>query len=69
MATDLDGNLYCAGLGGVLVFDKQGRHLGTIAVPETPAALTWGDDYKTLFIPAQTSLYRVALKVNGTRIH
>jgi len=67
--TDLDGNVYCTGPGGIWVFDKGGRHLGTIAVPEAPSNIGWGDDYRTLYVAAQTTLYRIKLKKSGTRIY
>lgn len=69
MVTDLDGNLYCAGPGGVWVFAPDGRALGTIPTPEPPAQLSWGDDYRTLYLTAPTALYRVKLLRPGTRTH
>jgi gluconolactonase len=37
-----------------------------IAVPEQPANLAWGDgDWRTLYITARTSLYRLRLNVPG----
>jgi gluconolactonase len=35
--------------------------------PETPANCNWGDDGKTLYITAETSLYRVKLAVEGRK--
>src|SRR6202043_714276 len=40
---DKSGNLYITGPKGIWVWDAQGHHLGTIAMPEQPANLTWGD--------------------------
>jgi gluconolactonase len=67
MKLDAKGNLYCAGPGGVWVFSPEGDHLGTIVTPETPANCNWGDDGKTLYITAETSLYRVKLAVEGKK--
>jgi gluconolactonase len=68
MKIDRAGNLYCTGPGGVWVFSPAGKHLGTIAPPETPANLHWGDaDARTLYITARTSLYRVRMNVAGIR--
>lgn len=54
-----DGNLYSSGGGGVWVFDPAGKQVELIPVPETPANLAWGDtDGKTLYITAQTGVYR-----------
>lgn len=59
MKTAPNGDLYSSGPEGVWVFDAAGKHLETIPVPETPANLAWGDkDGKTLYITAQTSVYR-----------
>jgi len=63
---DKDGNLYVTGPKGIWVWDPQGHHLGTIAMPEQPANLAWGDtDYGTLYITATTSVYRLKTKARG----
>ena len=66
MKVDRAGNIFATGPGGVLVFTHDGRHLGTIQPPETPANVAWGDeDGKTLYITAQTSVYRVRTIMGG----
>jgi gluconolactonase len=68
MKVDKQGNLYCTGPGGVLIFSPKGKHLGTIPVPEVTANLHWGDaDGKTLYITAETGLYRIRLLIAGLR--
>ena len=63
---DKHGNLYVTGPKGIWVWDEQGHHLGTIAMPEQPANLAWGDaDYGTLYITATTSVYRLPTKTHG----
>jgi gluconolactonase len=63
---DQNGNLFVTGPKGIWVWDPEGHHLGTIAVPEQPANLTWGGkDYGTLYITATTSVYSLPTKVNG----
>src|SRR5271167_2575067 len=63
---DKNGNLFVTGPKGIWVWDANGNHLGTIAMPEQPANLTWGDkDYRTLYITATTSVYRLKLKRQG----
>lgn len=69
LKTDVRGNVYCAGPGGIWIFDRDGKHLGTIAVPEQPANLAWGDNYSALYITARSSLYRVKLKASGSRTY
>jgi gluconolactonase len=66
MKVDRKGNLYVTGPGGVWVFDKRGKHLGTILMAELPANCGWGDaDYRTLYLTARTGLYRIRLKIPG----
>ncbi|MBI3475839.1 MAG: SMP-30/gluconolactonase/LRE family protein [Acidobacteria bacterium] len=66
MKVDVDGNLYVTGPKGIWVWNAKGQHLGTIALPEQPANLTWGDrDYRTLYITATTSVYRLQTKTRG----
>ena len=67
LKTDVEGRLYCAGPGGVWVFDRDGRRLGVLTTPEPPTNLGWGDDYTALYVAAGTSLYRIQLKVAGSR--
>jgi gluconolactonase len=63
---DEGGNLFVVGPKGIWVWDAQGHHLGTIIVPEQPANLGWGErDYRTLYITAKTSVYRIRTKVRG----
>ena len=63
---DKNGNLFVTGPRGIWVWDAQGNHVGTIAMPEQPANLTWGDkDYRSLYITAITSVYRLEPKTQG----
>jgi len=63
---DERGDLFVTGPKGIWVWDAQGHHLGTIVTPEQPANLAWGDkDYRTLYITATTSVYRLRTKVRG----
>ena len=66
MKVDTKGNLYVTGPGGTWMFDPTGKHLGTIVTPEGPANCAFGgEDNKTLFITARTSVYSVKVKVAG----
>ncbi len=68
MKTDVEGNLYCTGPGGIWILSPGGKHLGTLMTPETPANCHWGDrDARTLYITARTSLYRIRLNLSGIR--
>jgi gluconolactonase len=66
MKVDNRGNLFVVGPKGIWVWDANGNHLGTIVVPEQPANLAWGDnDYRTLYITATSSVYRLGTKTQG----
>jgi gluconolactonase len=67
MKVDSRGNVYAAGPGGVWVFAPDGKRLGAIKPPETPANCNWGDDGKSLYITARTGVYRVKLAVSGQK--
>ena len=67
MKVDAQGNVYATGPGGIWVFTPDGKHMGTIKLPETPANCGWGDDGKSLYITAETGLYRIKLLVSGKK--
>jgi gluconolactonase len=69
MKLDERGNVYVTGPKGVWIFAPDGEHLGVIEVPENVGNVNWGgDDWRTLFIPASTSVYRVEMKVAGNKL-
>jgi len=64
--TDEKGNIYVTAKG-VSVYRPNGKLITTIPIPETPANCAFGDaDFRTLYITARTSLYRVRLDVKGS---
>jgi sugar lactone lactonase YvrE len=67
LTSDAFGNLYIAA-NGIYIVDPEGKHLGTIEVPERPANCVLGPTgTNTLYITARTSLYAVKLNVDGRR--
>ena len=69
MKVDMEGRVLCTGNGGTCIYDKDGRHLGTIRTPELPANLAFGgSDNRTLFLTACTSLYSVRVKTPGVKV-
>jgi gluconolactonase len=69
MKVDVEGRLYCTGAGGVWVFDALGNHLGTIRMPEKPSNCAWGDDdWRSLYITAITSVYKIQVNTPGIKI-
>jgi gluconolactonase len=66
LTVDVKGNLYITSQLGLQVFDKAGKYLGTIKIPEGPANVTFGGpDSKTLYVTARTSLYTIKMEVAG----
>jgi gluconolactonase len=66
MKFDKAGNLWVTGPGGIWIWSQNGRHLGTILVPQQPANLTWGGrNLSTLFITAGTSVYAIRTRSTG----
>ena len=68
MKLDSLGNIYSAGPGGLWIFSGAGKHIGTIKMPEIVSNSAWGDDGKTLYITARTSVYRIRLSVSGEKV-
>ena len=66
LKVDRKGNLFATGPGGVLIFDKDAHHLGTLATGEATANCGWGDDGSTLYLTADMYLGRVRLTTKGT---
>jgi gluconolactonase len=66
MTLDTEGNLYLTGRG-VIVFDKAGKRIARIDVPEpwTANVSFGGKDHKMLFITASKGLYSIQTKYRG----
>ena len=69
MKVDAEGDVYCACRGGVMVFDRTGKYLGTFATADQPTNCAFGGpDGRTLFITTHPSIYRVRLTVPGVKV-
>ena len=67
MKVDAQGNIWTTGPGGVLILDKNGKHLGSILTGQATANCAWGgEDRSTLYITADMFLLRVKTKVKGS---
>ncbi len=66
MTMDSNGNIYLTGKG-VTVYDKTGKLIGNIKIPEgwTANVCFGGKNRKTLFITASKGLYRIETKMKG----
>jgi gluconolactonase len=67
MKSDELGNIYVSGPGGIWVISPSAEHLGIIMIPENVGNLNWGGpDWKTLYVAASTSVYRIQMRVAGS---
>jgi hypothetical protein len=65
VVTDTAGNIYIAS-GQVYVYDKQGRPVGVLEVPERPSSLAFGGEGRqTLFVGARSSIYAIQIDKPG----
>lgn len=62
---DREGNLFVSAPGGLWILSAGGKLLGKIVTPERPANMAWGDDGKTLYMTAHTSLYKLSINTGG----
>jgi gluconolactonase len=63
---DADGRVWSSAGDGVQVFSPDGKLVGRLLCPESPANLCFGGrDGKTLFMTARTGLYSVPVKVTA----
>jgi gluconolactonase len=65
---DQRGNVYVSGPGGLWILSPNGKHLGTIMTPEHPHNFAWGDDGRSLYVTARSTLYRIRLNVAGSGV-
>ena len=65
---DVHGNMFTTGPGGVWILTPDAEPLGVITLPEQPANVGWGDDWHSLYICAETSVYRLRATVAGQRL-
>ncbi len=66
LTIDTAGNIYMTVGRAVEVYDKAGKHVESIPVPENPSNVCFGGkDRKTLFITARTGFYAVKTVMKG----
>jgi len=68
MKIDVHGNIWNSGPGGIWVISPEGKHLGTILLPERITNLAWGDnDAMTIYATGPSMVTRVRVNVEGLR--
>lgn len=66
MKVDVQGNIWESGPRGIWIVSPQGKHLGTILVPELVANVEFGGaDHKMLYIAARNSVYKIRVNIEG----
>ena len=64
MKCDQRGNVWVTAPGGLWVYNPEGQLIGKVSIPELSANLHWGgDDWRTLFVCATTSVYAVDTRI------
>ena len=68
MKVDTNGNLYSTGPGGIWIFSPEGKHMGTIDLPERAGNLAWGGaDLHWLYITDSSGVYRIQTSATGEK--
>jgi gluconolactonase len=67
LKVDRKGNLWMTGPGGIWVLSPHGKLLGRIQLPSRATNLTFGDDYRSLFIVSNPHVYRIRTRVLGLK--
>ena len=66
MKVDSKGRVFCTGPGGIWVMEPSGKRIGVIRVPEQAVNFAFGgDDLRTLFVTAVTSVYTLRVRTPG----
>ncbi len=66
LRTDLNGNVYTTGPGGIWIISPEGKLLGRVRTPERLTNLAFGGpDGKTLFMTGHEMLFYIQVKVPG----
>ena len=65
LKTDVKGNIFTTGPGGILVISPAGKLLGRIETDELTANCAWGDDGSTLYLTANMKLLRIKTNTKG----
>jgi gluconolactonase len=59
---DKQGNIFATGPGGIWIFNKEGKLIGKIKLPEPTANCALADDDKTLYITSNMFLLRIKMR-------
>lgn len=62
---DKQGNLFVSAPGGLWILSPEAKLLGKIIMPERPSNMAWGDDGRTLYMTAHSSVYKLRVNTGG----
>jgi gluconolactonase len=62
LKVDKQGNVFATGPGGVWIFNKDGKLLGKIKIPEATSNCAFSPDEKTLYVTADMYVVRIKLR-------
>lgn len=62
MKVDKNGNVFGTGPGGIWIFNKEGKLLGKIKVPDATSNCALSTDEKTLYITNHTNVLRLIMR-------
>jgi gluconolactonase len=65
LKVDTAGNIWSTSPGGIRIITPTGKVLGQIRLPQTAANLAFADDGRTVYITAQTTVYRLRVLTPG----
>ena len=70
MKVDMEGNVYCAGPGGIWIIAPSGKHLGTILTGSNQTTnCGWaGEDLRTLFVTTREAVSQIRLNIPGVPV-
>ena len=69
LKTDESGDVWLACGAGIRHFDRAGKSLELIALPEHARGCNWGEGFQDLYVTATSSVYRVRTTAKGTRTY
>lgn len=65
LKTDLQGNIFSSGPGGIIVINPAGKLIGRIETGDLTSNCAWGDDGGTLYMTVNSRLCRIKLSTRG----
>jgi gluconolactonase len=66
IAVDAQGRLYVASSAGIEVFDRKGKALGVIEIPNAPQNLAFaGADRRTLYVVGRGAVWKIRTLAGG----